>query len=104
VEIILYALRAMHVVRPARRVGEWSMASKVFVVQGGGSDGVDVQVRRAAAFQIQINVFFFSNFKLSHVLLLDTEFANAARGATKKPLPWHSMRTPIPMNAAYSMF
>ena len=72
------------------------MASKVFVVQGGGSDGVDVQVRRAAAFQIQINVVFFSNFKSSHVLLLDTEFANAARGATKKALPWHSMRIPIP--------
>lgn len=71
----------------------------------GESDEVDVQVRRAAAFQIGINVVFFSNFKSSHVLLLDTEFANAAHGATKKALPWHSVRTlvPTPVDAVHFM-
>lgn len=81
------------------------MASKVSVVKVGESDEAGVQVRRADAFQVEIDVGFFSSFKLSYVLLPDTEFANGARGATKKALPWHSVRTsiPTPTDAVYSI-
>lgn len=81
------------------------MASKVSVVTVGESDELDVQVRRADAFQVEIDVGFFSNFRLSYGLLPGTEFANGARGATKKALPWHSMRTliPTPTDAVHSI-
>lgn len=47
------------------------MASKVSVLWAGESDEMDVQVRRATAFQGEIDVGFFSKSNLSYGLLSD---------------------------------
>ena len=62
----------MHVVRPASKVGEWSMALKASVLWAGESEEMDVQVRRATASQGKIDdVGFFSKSNLSYGLLSD---------------------------------
>jgi len=69
VDIILYALRAIHVVRPARRVGECSMAGKVYVVcLISESRLVDVGCRPCCCLPKLRSMLASSDFNLSHVL------------------------------------